>query len=96
MPVGRPFDNGKVTNTSGAWQWVGLPQSVLLNGNAFYGDCKLQPFGGNATIPCNVTTLTVPPNESTQQPAATSFNPGMATLSQRGLGCWRFKVQGFR
>jgi hypothetical protein len=37
-PAARPFDDAKVTNTTGAWYWVGVPKSVLINGKGRYED----------------------------------------------------------
>lgn len=37
----RPFDPKKQTNESGGWDWVNVPQAILLNGHGFYDDCKL-------------------------------------------------------
>lgn len=62
MTVNRPFDKGSQSKETGQWQWVGLPQAVLLNGKGFYGDCNL--IGGLGNVAgvatkdptCNVTS----------------------------------------
>ncbi len=55
---------------------AGLPQSIIMNGQGYYGDCQLNPAGGAALLPCNVTAVTVKPDESQQQPWASASNPG--------------------
>ena len=79
----RPFDDKKVTNTSGAWDWVGVPQSTLLNGHGYYGDCALLG-GANTAIPpkCNVSLQWVPPGRSSVLPFASPENPGMPAASE--------------
>jgi hypothetical protein len=37
----RPFDAGKASNETGSWRWVGLPQSLLINGKGYFGDCAI-------------------------------------------------------
>jgi hypothetical protein len=37
----RPFDNNQATNQTGAWYWIGLPKSLLVNGKGNYGDCEV-------------------------------------------------------
>ena len=54
----------------------GLPQSIIMNGQGYYGDCQLNPAGGAALLPCNVSAVTVKPDESQQQPWASASNPG--------------------
>ena len=50
LPAPRPFDTNKSTNETGTWRWLGLPQSLLVNGRGFYGDCAI--IGGpSATSP---------------------------------------------
>ena len=57
-----------------------LPQATLINGQGFYGDCQLNPVvagnQGALSLPCNLTTVTVLPDESAQQPWASAANPG--------------------
>lgn len=36
----RPFDPTKATPDTGAWCWVGLPKSILINGKGNYYDCE--------------------------------------------------------
>ena len=48
---------------AGHWEWVGLPQSFLINGQAVWQDCPdLTPGLGNgkAEITCNVTDYLIP------------------------------------
>ena len=73
----RPFDKKKVTPASGAWDWVAVPQSILLNGHAFYGDCALLEGTNTATAPrCSVQHQWLPPGRSSVLPFAPSTNPG--------------------
>ena len=76
----RPFDANKTTNTSGSWDWVNVPQSTLMNGHGFYGDCDLLA-GSNTAIPpkCNVTLQWVPPGRSSILPYNAPNNPGTDT-----------------
>ncbi|CAL8462933.1 g2467 [Coccomyxa elongata] len=77
FPLNRPFDAKKQTNDSGGWDWVAVPQAILLNSHGFYGDCDLLA-GSNTVIPpkCNVTTQWVPPGRSKILPYASGNNPG--------------------
>ena len=70
---------------------AGLPQSIIMNGQGFYGDCQLNPVNGAASLPCNVTAATVKPDESQQQPWASAANPGalQAHAPWRPLSSWR-------
>lgn len=36
----RPFDPSQATNDTGAWCWVGLPKSILINGKGNYNECE--------------------------------------------------------
>ena len=73
----RPFDPDKITNTSGSFNWVGVPQSILLNGHGFYGDCALLDGGNFLVDPkCNVTRQWVPPGRSSVLPYNAPSNPG--------------------
>lgn len=36
----RPFDPTKATSDTGAWCWVGLPKSILINGQGNYYNCE--------------------------------------------------------
>lgn len=36
----RPFDPTQATSDTGAWCWVGLPKSILLNGKGNYYNCE--------------------------------------------------------
>ncbi|KAK9828854.1 hypothetical protein WJX72_002416 [[Myrmecia] bisecta] len=80
--LGRPFDASKQTPATGKWNWVGLPQAILINGKAFYGDCALLGGLGNVAgqaaneTTCNVTAATVAPGKSVQVPWAAPSNPG--------------------
>ena len=38
--VPRPFDPAQATNETGAWFWVGVPKSILINGKGQYSDCE--------------------------------------------------------
>ena len=72
----RPFDDSKVTKTSGSRVWVDSPQSALINGQGYYGDCNLL-LGGNTKAPtCNVTVGSVPPGRSALNPQAAQSNKG--------------------
>ena len=49
----RPFDPTKASNDTGSWCWVGLPKSVLINGQGNYYDCE-DPYKrvvSNSTTP---------------------------------------------
>ena len=35
------MDRSKVTNNTGSYSWVGNPQSILINGRGFNGDCNM-------------------------------------------------------
>ena len=61
-----------------------------MNGQGYYGDCQLNPAGGAASLPCNVTAVTVKPDESQQQPWASASNPGELAhaWSAHGSPCW--------
>lgn len=84
--MGRPFDAAKQTNDTGGWQWVDLPQAVLLNGHGFYEDCELLGAGNTATpISCDATQQFVPPGRSKILPFNDPTNPG-ALLGERGGG----------
>ena len=75
----RPFDVQKVSKTSGAWHWVGVPQSTLLNGHGYYGDCAvLSGSEAGAVDPpvCNATLHYVPPGRSSVMPWQAPDNPG--------------------
>ena len=73
----RPFDPDKITNASGSFNWVGVPQSILLNGHGFYGDCALLDGGNFLVDPkCNVTRQWVPPGRSSVLPYNAPSNPG--------------------
>ncbi|GIL81975.1 hypothetical protein Vretimale_1452 [Volvox reticuliferus] len=76
--LNMPFDAARVTNDTGAWSWIGMPQAILINGRGFYGDCQLFPgSGGNSAPPtCMPSTFTVPPGRSPAQPWASNNNPG--------------------
>eukprot|EP00884_Botryococcus_braunii_P009161 jgi/Botrbrau1/18246/Bobra.0844s0001.1 len=77
MKLNRPFDAGKQTNDSGGWQWVDLPQSVLLNGHGFYEDCELLGAGNTATpISCDATEQYIPAGRSKILPFNDPTNPG--------------------
>lgn len=65
-----------MTNTSGSRVWVDLPQSVLLNGKGFYGDCALLQGGNSNPLMCNVTTASVPAGRSAINPQTTQANQG--------------------
>ena len=81
----RPFDPDKITNTSGSFNWVGVPQSILLNGHGFYGDCALLDGGNFLVDPkCNVTRQWVPPGRSSVLPYNAPSNPGAQPCL---LGC---------
>ena len=65
--LNRPFVPATQTHATGKWNWVGLPQAVLINGKGFYGDCDLiggLPVGAGVAEKdpsCNVTTAVVAP-----------------------------------
>lgn len=74
----RPFDAAKQTNTSGGWEWVNVPQSTLLNGHGYYGDCALLAGSNTEIAPkCNVTLQWVPPGRSSVLPYNSPRNPGV-------------------
>lgn len=76
MRLNPPFDAAKATPNTGMFTWIGNPQSTLINGKGFYGDCTLNPgFGGGAAA-CSPSVFTVPPGRSPQQPWASALNPG--------------------
>ena len=77
--VRRPFDTAKMSAQAGGWSWVGVPQSILLNNQGFYGDCTLLD-GTNTAVPpkCNVTLQWVAPGRSSVLPYAGADNPGAA------------------
>lgn len=70
--LNRPFVPASQTPATGQWNWVGLPQAILINGKGFYGDCDL--IGGlsvgagvaEANPPCDVTTSIVSPGRRIQ------------------------------
>ena len=67
----------------------GLPQSILMNGQGYYGDCQLNKAGGATLLPCNVTTVSVSPDESQQQPWASASNPGdLCHAVSAPVPCW--------
>lgn len=76
MSLNRPFDAARVTKDSGAWAWTNNPQSLLINGRGFYGDCAIGPGGSTALPNCTVPQYWVPPGRSTVQPQASAVNPG--------------------
>eukprot|EP00879_Flechtneria_rotunda_P031612 GHRR01034549.1.p1 GENE.GHRR01034549.1~~GHRR01034549.1.p1 ORF type:complete len:321 (+),score=110.97 GHRR01034549.1:649-1611(+) len=55
--LNRPFDPTKATGDTGAWCWVGLPKSLLINGKGNYADCEdVYKREVNKTLPSgNVT-----------------------------------------
>ena len=76
------MDPDKITNTSGSFNWVGVPQSILLNGHGFYGDCALLDGGNFLVDPkCNVTAQWVPPGRSSILPYNAPSNPGARSFS---------------
>ena len=86
--LNRPFVPASQTPATGQWNWVGLPQAILINGKGFYGDCDL--IGGlsvgagvaEADPSCNVTTAVISPGRSTQDLLHHSVAPDLrlATL----------------
>ena len=55
-----------------------MPQSVLLNGYGYYGDCALLAGSNTAIAPkCNVTLQWVPPGRSSVLPYNAPSNPGV-------------------
>ena len=87
--LNRPFVPASQTPATGQWNWVGLPQAILMNGKGFYGDCNL--IGGlsvgagvaEANPPCNVTTAVVSPGRRAPNSAAQFWSCD----SNWGLGC---------
>jgi L-ascorbate oxidase len=75
MSLNRPFDPARVTVGRGAWNWVQVPQAILINGKGYAMDCPLgpPPYMMNAT--CAVNRYTVAPGLA-GQPMASSANPG--------------------
>jgi hypothetical protein len=37
----RPFDAAKATNETGSFRAPALPQSLLINGKGYFGDCAI-------------------------------------------------------
>lgn len=72
----RPFDDSKVTQSSGSRVWVDNPQSILINGQGYYDDCKLRQGGTSQPISCNVTQTSIPPGRSLANPQAGQANQG--------------------
>lgn len=75
-PPCRPFDSAKVTKDSGSFYWLGNPQSILMNGKGYYGDCALGPYGSSDPPTCDVSSQWVAGSRSPQQPEASETNPG--------------------
>eukprot|EP00878_Enallax_costatus_P033800 GHUV01037365.1.p1 GENE.GHUV01037365.1~~GHUV01037365.1.p1 ORF type:complete len:432 (+),score=88.08 GHUV01037365.1:181-1476(+) len=52
MRLNRPFDPSKQTAEAGAWCWVGVPKSLLINGKGNYYECE-DPYArqANMTLP---------------------------------------------
>ena len=73
-------------------------ESTLINGQGFYGDCQLNPVvngtQGAASLPCNLTAVTVLPDESVQQPWASAANPGMEGCSWDFMAKVSLRVMG--
>lgn len=78
MRLNRPFDSSFVNKNTGAWTWVGNPQSILINEQGFYGDCTLFPGSGSGSTPpsCNASIFTIPPGRSSVQPWASDLSSG--------------------
>ena len=74
--LSRPFDDSKVTATSGSRVWVDVPQSALINGHGYFGDCNLLKGGSSIPPTCNITLASVPPGRSALNPQATQANQG--------------------
>lgn len=70
--LNRPFVPASQTPATGQWNWVGLPQAILINGHGFYGDCNLiggLPAGAGVAEenpPCDVTTAVVAPGRTSK------------------------------
>lgn len=88
--LNRPFVPASQTPATGQWNWVGLPQAILINGKGFYGDCDL--IGGlivgagvaETNPPCDVTTAVVSPGRSPKGSMAAQFS---SCDSGFGLDC---------
>lgn len=83
--VYRPFDDSKVTQSSGSRVWVDNPQSILINGQGYYDDCKLRQGGTSQPISCNVTQTSIPPGRSLANPQAGQANQGRQLRDQTAL-----------
>ena len=84
----RPFDPDLANDTTGAWNWVGVPQSILLNGKGFFQDCNLLDGNNTSTdIACNVSTLAVPSGRSRLLPWASPSSPGIYAHTPGQLFC---------
>ena len=90
--LNRPFVPATQTPPTGQWNWVGLPQAILMNGQGFYGDCSL--IGGLAVgagvaaenPPCDVTTAVVAPGRTSKLrdavfPLVSAVQPCCCSLS---------------
>lgn len=78
FPLGRLFDVSKQTPQSGPYYWSDVPQAIHMNGRALWMDCALEPYLGNATIPCKPKKAWVGPGRAAANVGATSANPGCA------------------
>ena len=72
----RPFDAAKQTSASGGWEWVDLPQSVLLNNRGIFYDCAMGPLGNTKPVSCNPQAQYIAPGRSAAQPWASPTNQG--------------------
>ncbi|KAK9792751.1 hypothetical protein WJX73_006180 [Symbiochloris irregularis] len=100
ITLNRPFDLTKANNITGHWRWIGLPQSLLINGHGMYQDCVI-PGGlgdvagsANYSANCSVQYYDIPPGRSVQQPEADPNNPGCShtnfTVEEGGV--YRFRI----
>jgi len=95
FPIGRPFDQRKQTNATGAYWWPDVPQAVLVNGRGVASDCAPLPYLSNATIACAPKVAWVAPGRlgAVASPGAAAASPGCArtnfTVAPGSTILWR-------
>ena len=74
--AGRPFDTRKADAETGAYGWVDLPQSVLINGRGIFQDCALGGPVDNSTTCAPLPVGSVPPGRNRLNAFSVPANPG--------------------
>lgn len=74
--TGRPFDSRKANVTTGAYGWVDLPQSMLINGRGIFQDCALGGPTDNSTTCSPLPVGSVPPGRNKFNAFSIPSNPG--------------------